>query len=36
MKEKYIEAIDRLMNDVDDLALFDLVYRLFAKANGAA
>ena len=35
MKQKYIEAINRLANETDDIELLDFIYRLFVKCGKA-
>lgn len=38
MKQKYIEDINRLANETDDIELLDFIFQLFAKCGkvGAA
>ncbi len=33
MKEEYIQAIDRLMAESEDIELFDLIFQLLVKSK---
>lgn len=34
MKQEYIEAITKQMQECDDIALLDLIHKLLVKAGG--